>query len=224
MPIPKAPEREVRTLVRDEAYAQIKRAILSGVIQPGERLDDKELQQWLGVSRTPVRQALYALSLEGLVESAPQAYTRVVAPDPHEAVQYLQVTGVLVIGHMELTLPTAAKADVERLVSELRVIHRALVARDIAAAVAASEIYHLDLIGLCPNLPLRRLTEQAGTSLAYYVTAVYRSLDADWDAVIADYEALIAAYEDGRIDDACAAVRRLFTITPGNRITVMPEA
>lgn len=215
MPIPEAPDRPPRTLIRDQAYAAIRNAILSGAVLPGERLDDAELQRWLGVSRTPVRQALYALSLEGLVETAPQAYTRVVEPSPHEAMQRLQTIGVLVLGHMDLALPTASDDDIARLIDRLRDVHTALVERDLDRAVAASEVYHIELLQLCPNEPLRRLTEQAGVALAYYVTAVYKLLEIDWDAVIVDYAALMAALRDRRFDDAANCVKRLFTIAPG---------
>lgn len=167
------------------------------------------------MSRTPVRQALYALSLEGLVETAPQAYTRVVEPSPHEAMQRLQTIGVLVLGHMDLALPTASDDDIARLIDRLRDVHTALVERDLDRAVAASEVYHIELLQLCPNEPLRRLTEQAGVALAYYVTAVYKLLEIDWDAVIVDYAALMAALRDRRFDDAANCVKRLFTIAPG---------
>ena len=215
MPVPESPERQPRMLIRDQAYAEIKDAILRGALRPGERLDDGELQRWLGVSRTPVRQALYALTLEGLVETAPQAYTRVVEPRPEEAMQCLQAIGVLVLGHMELSLPTASDAERERLIERLRAIHAASAARDLDRAVVASEAYHVELVSLCTNEPLRRLTEQAGSALAYYITAVYRSLEIDWDGVVDDYALLISTFEERRFGEAATIVKRLFGITPG---------
>src|SRR3954452_18488595 len=83
-----------RQLIRDRAYTAIKTAILDGSLLPGERLDDAELQRWLAVSRTPIRQALYALTLEGLVETAPQSHTRVVSPRAEKARENLQTIGV----------------------------------------------------------------------------------------------------------------------------------
>lgn len=214
MPVPEAPERPPRTLVRDRAYAEIKDAILRGVLRPGERLDDGELQRWLGVSRTPVRQALYALSLEGLVETAPQAYTRVVRPRREDAMQHLQAIGVLVLGHMALSLPTISDPDLDRLVDLLRDIHAAVSARDFERTVAASEAYHVELVSLCTNAPLKRLTSQAAGALSYFITAVYGSFDIDWDVVVDDYALLITAFEERRFDDATTIVRRRFGIAP----------
>ena len=50
---------------------------MDGTLAPGERLRDQELCEWLGLSRTPVREALSRLEQDGLVETAPQRYTQV---------------------------------------------------------------------------------------------------------------------------------------------------
>ncbi|MGW8431155.1 GntR family transcriptional regulator [Curtobacterium citreum] len=78
MPVPKsAPANGPRTLLRDVVYKQMLDAIEDGTLTPGERLNDDELTGWLGVSRTPVREAIARLASEGLVEMAPNRYTRV---------------------------------------------------------------------------------------------------------------------------------------------------
>ena len=63
----------------DEVYARLGEAILDGRLAPGERLRDHELAERLGVSRTPVREALQRLERIGLVEVSPNRYTRVIA-------------------------------------------------------------------------------------------------------------------------------------------------
>ena len=70
------------TVLGDEVYARLGEAILDGRLAPGERLRDHELAEWLGVSRTPVREALQRLARTGLVEVSPNRYTRVSIPDP----------------------------------------------------------------------------------------------------------------------------------------------
>lgn len=66
-----------RTLLRDVAYAKMLEAIQDGTLEPGERLNDDQLTAWLGVSRTPVREAIARLASEGLIEMAANRYTRV---------------------------------------------------------------------------------------------------------------------------------------------------
>ena len=57
--------------------SKLREAIVDGTLAPGEQLHDEELCGWLGLSRTPVRDALRRLRDEGLVEMAPQRFTRV---------------------------------------------------------------------------------------------------------------------------------------------------
>jgi len=54
--------------VRERAYEYLKRAVLSGSFAPGERLTEVHLAQRLGMSRTPIREALHKLESEGLVQ------------------------------------------------------------------------------------------------------------------------------------------------------------
>src|SRR5205809_463025 len=49
-----------RTLLRDQAYTRLRDAILDGTLEPGEQLKDAELADWLGLSRTPIREAVAA--------------------------------------------------------------------------------------------------------------------------------------------------------------------
>ncbi|MGY2898423.1 DNA-binding GntR family transcriptional regulator [Curtobacterium sp. PvP017] len=78
MPVPKSPTSQgPRRLLRDVVYEQMLEAIENGTLEAGERLNDEELTSWLGVSRTPVREAIARLESEGLVEMAANRYTRV---------------------------------------------------------------------------------------------------------------------------------------------------
>jgi DNA-binding GntR family transcriptional regulator len=68
--------------VGDAVYDQILQALQQGRLQAGQRLHDGQFAAQLGVSRTPVRQALLRLGELGVVEFAPARYTRVAIIDP----------------------------------------------------------------------------------------------------------------------------------------------
>jgi DNA-binding GntR family transcriptional regulator len=74
-------EKIQRTFVRQEAYLRLRNWILDGTLAPGVQLKDKELAAQLGVSRTPIREALLRLEDEGLVQTKPNRSTRVSAID-----------------------------------------------------------------------------------------------------------------------------------------------
>jgi DNA-binding GntR family transcriptional regulator len=81
MTVPFAPLVPRGTVLGDEVYQRLGDAIIDGTLAPGERLRDQDLAVRLGVSRTPVREALQRLERTGLVEVVPHKYTRVSMPN-----------------------------------------------------------------------------------------------------------------------------------------------
>lgn len=65
--LPKLRDTVSRHTLAEQVYASLKRAIVNGDLQPGERLKELEIARSLGASRTPVREALSLLEQEGLV-------------------------------------------------------------------------------------------------------------------------------------------------------------
>lgn len=70
-----------RVLLSDQALDVIRRAIVAGELAPGTPVKDVELAARMGLSRTPVREALARLADEGLIETKPHSYTRVTPMD-----------------------------------------------------------------------------------------------------------------------------------------------
>ena len=77
MPVPMNNKQIQRSSMRDEVYNTLLEWIMEGVLKPGEKLLDKELAESLGVSRTPVREALRRLEDKDLVEASASRWTRV---------------------------------------------------------------------------------------------------------------------------------------------------
>jgi DNA-binding GntR family transcriptional regulator len=204
--------RQTRVLARDRAYEALRTAILDGTIRPGERLDDAELQAWLGMSKTPIRQALHALTIEGFVETAAQSYTRVVEPRVEDAVLHMQTIGVFVLGVLDLTLDRLSAADRDALVADVDRLIAALDAADLDASIAGSQQYYGRLMTLCPNRVLLRLAERTLAARAFYVGVAYRALGIDWPEAAESYRALrtaLAAADPRGVD---AAEREIFRI------------
>lgn len=142
MPVPDKRDAIERHLLRDTAYDALCQAIVDGTLSPGETLHDDELCAWLGLSRTPVRGALVRLAEEGLVESAPQRFTRVAPLDAKRARDLFPVLAVLHGLATELAVPRTRPPDVQALNAEIEEFVRALRAADARAAYAADERFH----------------------------------------------------------------------------------
>src|SRR3954453_18655782 len=110
MPVPADRAALERDLLRDRAYATIRDAIVDGTLQPGEKLKDADLTNWLGLSRTPIREALNRLEQDGLVESAPQRYTRVAPLDRRAARDAFPIVAAVPALPAQLGGPGAARA------------------------------------------------------------------------------------------------------------------
>ncbi|AYF98012.1 GntR family transcriptional regulator [Protaetiibacter intestinalis] len=82
MPIPGGTHGVGRSLLRDDVFRRLRDAIVDGTFEPGEQLKDGELADWLGVSRTPIREALLRLGASGLVQAIPGRSTTVTTIDP----------------------------------------------------------------------------------------------------------------------------------------------
>lgn len=88
-------DRLPRELLRDRAYRALLEAIVVGDLPPGQSLRDGELATRLGLSRTPVREAIARLVDDGLVETKANAYTRVAPLDDALAREAAVVTRTL---------------------------------------------------------------------------------------------------------------------------------
>ena len=89
-------ERKIeRTFVRQEAYLKLRSWILDGTFMPGMKLRDKQLAEQLGVSRTPIREALLRLEDEGLVQTKPNSSTLVTSIDFHNAFHLYSIVWTL---------------------------------------------------------------------------------------------------------------------------------
>src|SRR5271168_3504380 len=81
--------------VRDQAVDNLKEAIFSGFLQPGQKLVEKDLCEMCGVSRTSIREALRILEGERLIVHLPHKGPRVATPTLAEAHQIYEVRAVL---------------------------------------------------------------------------------------------------------------------------------
>ncbi len=142
MPIPvDAPP--IRTaLLRDTVHDRLRDLIVDGTLAPGEVVRDTELATRLGVSRTPVREALLRLGESGLVRAAPGRSTVVAEIDLAEV---REAHAVVVAMHRLAVAEAVARLtadDLDRMRAANRRFAAAIADRDTAAALAADDDFH----------------------------------------------------------------------------------
>lgn len=160
MPVPERQAALDRDLLRDRAYATIRDAIVDGTLAPGERLRDQELCTWLGLSRTPVREALNRLEQDGLVETAPQRFTRVTPLDRRAARDAFPVVAALHALATELAVPKLTEADRGALRDANNRFSEALRDGDVDAALEADDAFHGVFVTAAANAEIPRALER----------------------------------------------------------------
>lgn len=146
--------------MRDTAYQALCDAIVAGTLAPGETLHDAELCDWLGLSRTPVRGALTKLEDVGLIETAPQRFTRVALIEPADASTLFPVLASLHALATELAVPELERPGLERLRHENDLHIRALESGDRAAAYLSDDRFHRVMVDTCGNAEIAHLLDR----------------------------------------------------------------
>ena len=159
MPLPAAEPGLQRVLLRDRAYRRLEAAIVDGTLQPGERLRDSELSKSLGISRTPIREALARLGEAGLVETAANRYTRVAPVAVAQASAGFAIAAALHALVAELAVARLTAADLDALREESERFTWAVWRRDVQPAAAADEQFHAILAVGAGHGQLERLLE-----------------------------------------------------------------
>jgi DNA-binding GntR family transcriptional regulator len=145
----------------DHAYETIRRRILDNVYQPGAQALESDLAAELGISRTPLREALIRLQNEGLIEIIPRHGMRVLPVSATDMREIYEVITALESCAVELVArrkPTAS--ELKPLVDATREMTRALREKDLEAWARADEYFHKYLIEAAGNRLLVEALQQ----------------------------------------------------------------
>jgi GntR family transcriptional regulator, rspAB operon transcriptional repressor len=128
--------------LRDQIYGLIRGLILSGDIEPGEVIDEKQIAAKLEISRTPVREAVKRLSDEHLVDVVAQSGTRASKIDRHEVEQAFIIRRALEMESAAQAAPRMNDHHADAL-SDILIRHgRAIEQQKIAVAIQTDDAFH----------------------------------------------------------------------------------
>lgn len=138
------------------AKERLEQAILSGDYLPGERLVEERLCDKLGVSRPPVREALKALEIAGLVESVPRKGARVVPLTKHDVYEIVTLRTELERMSIPLAGADLRPERLERCRARIRDMEAVVPTEDEGAMALAGFEFHIAVVGLAGH---RRMEE-----------------------------------------------------------------
>lgn len=185
--------------LRERARDRLEQLIVSGVYKPGEHLVETDLAKRLGVSRGPVREALYMLELQGWVDLRPRQGAFVHAPTLEEIDHFFHVRILLETEIATLVAQSFQPTDFEHLSNAINEARKALARGDEAQVIAANARFHGYVHRLSGNPVLVELMGSLDKRLRWYYSPVAMERAAEaWD----EHEALIAALAKGDADRA----------------------
>jgi DNA-binding GntR family transcriptional regulator len=194
-----------RTLLRDQAYVRLRDAILDGTLEPGEQLRDAEIAEWLGLSRTPIREALARLEEYGLVETAPNRYTRVTALSAGDARDAFTVVAALHSLAASLGVPRIDESELAAMRSANEDFAAALRTNEVDGALAADDRFHDVLVHASANREVARSLERLTPKIRRLERARFGSLAGRRS--IEQHDEIIVLCTSGRAEEAAQAVR-----------------
>jgi DNA-binding GntR family transcriptional regulator len=180
--------------------AELRQAILSGQLKPGERLVEERLAEGLGVSRNPVREAIRALASEGLVEVTARRGASVLRLTEQEARETIEVRALLEGHNARLAARHRDKEIIRRIEKVLKRGTRAVAAGRFDQLLELNQEFHRELYAAGRNTVLGDLVQKLRERTAMLFAPTDPSRQArSWQ----DHAAILRAVIDG--DERAAA-------------------
>ncbi|QOS89365.1 GntR family transcriptional regulator [Brevibacillus sp. JNUCC-41] len=196
-----------RTSVREEAYMILRDWIVQGILTPGQQLRDKELAEQLGVSRTPIREALLRLEDDGFVETKPSRST-IVSP--------IQFEGVLNIYSIVWTLEKLAMEQAFDFIEEKYLIEMEAINHEVKkaidegnqiVAVQKDDDFHSIYINLSTNDELKRILSGLKQKLIR-IELFYFNQVSDVHLSVNEHDRIIQALRNGNLTMALNMIEK----------------
>jgi len=204
-------EPSIQALERDTAdgqnvelvYERLRAAILRGELAPERALSQVQLAKELGVSRTPLREALRLLQREGLVEAEPNRRVRIAGFSVGDMEQIYLARIPLEAAAVRLSVPRMTSEEIAGLEGDLAQMAHFAAARDYERWEVPHRAFHRRLVahaGARVAALLADLSDHAERYRRFYTTQVPRA----WTSGVAEHRAIADAVAAGDADAAAA--------------------
>lgn len=181
--------------LRDIVFRNIRTAILKGDFQPGERLMENQLAERLGVSRTPVREAIRKLELEGLVVMVPRKGAEVASITEKDIRDVLEVRATLEGLAAKLACESMTKEDIKKLEFANRQFVKAVQDQDMEEVVKRDIAFHDVIFEAAGNEKLAQLINQLREQIyRYRMEYIYHI--ADHNQLVSEHIQIVEALKN----------------------------
>jgi DNA-binding GntR family transcriptional regulator len=190
---------------RDKAYAYLKETVLTDPAMQGEFLSEQEIADRIGVSRTPIREALLLLAAEDLVQLVPKRGARVASLSGREISELMQLRGIVERYAAEQAV-ASGRAPVVELAALLERQHGLSGPDQAREFIAVDHAFHATLVAAVGNGLLdRHYDGLRSRQVRAGVVALYNQVGRQ-ESVLHEHGAILDALAAGDAPAACAAI------------------
>ncbi|MDW2886533.1 GntR family transcriptional regulator [Exiguobacterium artemiae] len=190
-----------RTSLSEEVYQRLQQQIITLTLAPGQKLNDQQLAEMFGVSRTPVREALKKLEEEGLVVAKRGSRTNVTMLDATQARQTFPIVATLHALAARLAFPLP-EADITRLIELNQTFQEAINRGDAASALQLDDAFHGLFLERSQN---GQLADTLNRLTPMIRRLEYAQFSRHGHDSVTDHQTIIEACQNGRIEDLVRA-------------------
>ncbi|MDX3133223.1 GntR family transcriptional regulator [Streptomyces europaeiscabiei] len=191
---------EQRTTTPDGVYRTLRAAILDGTVPPGGQLREAHIAADLGISRSPLREALTKLEEEGLVVKIPFRGAFVVEVSARDVAEIASVRLRVEPYAAELSAEALRGPERRQLMQTVEDLHRATEKNDIPAGIDAHLRFHGLFYDLSKHGILQSLWSGWETKLRLYLSVDHRTYSDDPHQLVVEHERLAAVALEGDTD------------------------
>lgn len=178
--------------LRDVVFRTIREAILTGKLKPGERLLEISLSEQLGVSRTPIREAIRQLELEGLVVMVPRRGAQVAHMTEKSMSDVLEVRLALDELAVQLACERITDDEIENLRDACEKFEQAVDSADIRNITSADVEFHDIIFEASRNTRLIQMVNNLAEQM-YRYRFEYIKDDTGWQSLITEHRMITDA-------------------------------
>ena len=193
--------------LRDVVFNTLRQAILTGELKPGERLMEIHLANKLGVSRTPIREAIRKLELEGLVLMIPRKGAEVAEITEKSLRDVLEVRRALEELSVQLACEKITKEEIRELERVAKEFQQVVKSSDITEIAEVDVRFHDIIYTATDNQKLIQLLNNLREQM-YRYRVEYLKRDGVFPQLIAEHEAIIRHIENNEKEKATEVMCR----------------
>lgn len=197
---------------KEKAYKLIKEAIIARTFAPGQFLSENELSRNLGVSRTPIREALQTLEVEGFVRLIPRKGAQVTEISLKDVDEVYELRLVLECLAGEKLIQHKDEICLQLMKDVLKTQIRIMDEKDPVKFIAADREFHLALIRAARNERMYRFYDSLRDHILRLGIEAVQS-PGRFVEVIKEHQAVIAGLENGSYEEFKAAIGEHISIT-----------